>query len=104
MCSLDFDDAQIDSFGKIISLIDGHVERKTRDVEARHREIDGFDGFSRTLGLQLGEPIRCFGRWLGEGRRNHAKDMNKEHGENRCLHGSFSRSGREVKFFPRLRR
>ena len=26
MCSLDFDDAQIDSFGKIISLIDGHVK------------------------------------------------------------------------------
>ena len=30
MCSLDFDNAQIDSFGEIISFIDGHVERKTR--------------------------------------------------------------------------
>lgn len=51
MCSLDFDNAQIDSFGKIISLIDGDVVRKTRDVEARHREIDGFNGFRWDLGL-----------------------------------------------------
>src|SRR4029434_894833 len=97
VCSLDFDNAQIDSFGEIISAIDGHVERKIRDVEAWYREIDSLDGFSGTLGLQLGELLRCFGRSLGEGRRNHAKDMNEKHDETRCMQGSFSRSVRKVK-------
>src|SRR4030095_10571110 len=105
MCSLDFDDAQIVSFGEIISPIDGHVERKTRDVEARHREIDSFDGFTWDLGLQLGELLRCFGPSLGEGGRNHAKDVREGHeNEDRSMHGPFSRSGSAMKISLRLRR
>ena len=53
MRPLDFDDAQIDSFGEIISFIDGRVVRKACDIETRHREIDGFNGFSWALTLYL---------------------------------------------------
>src|SRR4029077_774289 len=104
MRPLDFDDAQIDSFGEIISFIDGRVVRKACDIETRHREIDGFSGFSWALTLYLCQLIRFFGQSPREGGRNHAKRVNENHkNETRCVHGSFSGSGREVKFFPRLR-
>ena len=88
-----FDDAQIDSFGEIISFIDGRVVRKACDIETRHREIDGFNGFSWALTLYLCQLIRFFGQSPREGRRNHAKGVNDGHkNEDRRMHGSFSGS------------